>query len=211
MEKLLRMPPQPDASPVAKPSGRLRQNGLLFHSLFMNAPSATVVIDEDGAIVLANRQAEAMFDFAVEDMVGRAIDELVPTPRGASCAWYRPLRRELKALGTRLIVDDFGAGYSSFSALRDLGIDGLKLDRSFVQALEHGDDDEAMMKAVLSLADAIGADVTAEGVETRAQVSSLRAHGCDYAQGYLFARPAPAAELTALIASQSGQFARASA
>ncbi|MGO9789798.1 MAG: putative bifunctional diguanylate cyclase/phosphodiesterase [Solirubrobacteraceae bacterium] len=119
--------------------------------------------------------------------------------------------RALKALGTRLIVDDFGAGYSSFSALRDLGIDGLKLDRSFVQALERGGDDEAMVKAVLSLAGAIDADVTAEGVETSAQVSSLRTHGCDFAQGYLFARPAPAAALTALIAAQSAPSAAQSA
>ncbi len=117
--------------------------------------------------------------------------------------------RALKALGTRLIVDDFGAGYSSFSALRDLGIDGLKLDRSFVQALERGGDEEAMVKAVLSLAGAIDADVTAEGVETSAQVSSLRTHGCDFAQGYLFARPAPAAELTALIAAQCARPAQA--
>jgi Amt family ammonium transporter len=108
--------------------------------------------------------------------------------------------RELKALGARLIVDDFGAGYSSLSALRNLGIDGLKLDRSFVQGLEHDGDQGAMVKAVLTLAGAIDADVTAEGVETNAQVSRLRMQGCDFAQGYLFAPPAPAADLTALIA-----------
>ncbi len=113
--------------------------------------------------------------------------------------------RELKARGTRLIVDDFGAGYSSLSALRDLGIDGVKLDRSFVQGLERGGDQGAMVKAVLTLAGAIDADVTAEGVETGAQVKRLRTHGCDFAQGYLFARPAPAAELTALIAEGAPQ------
>ena len=111
--------------------------------------------------------------------------------------------RELKALGTRLIVDDFGAGYSSLAALRDLGIDGLKLDRSFVHALGRGGDEGELVKAVLSMAGAIDADVTAEGVETSAQVSSLRMHGCDFAQGYLFARPAPASELTALLAADS--------
>ncbi len=108
--------------------------------------------------------------------------------------------RELKALGARLIVDDFGAGYSSLSALRGLGIDGLKLDRSFVQGLEDDGDRGAMVKAVLTLAGAIDADVTAEGVETNAQASRLRMQGCDFAQGYLFARPAPAADLTALLA-----------
>jgi diguanylate cyclase (GGDEF)-like protein/PAS domain S-box-containing protein len=113
--------------------------------------------------------------------------------------------RELKAPGTRLIVDDFGAGYSSLAALRDLGIDGLKLDRSFVQSLGHGGDEGELVKAVLSMAGAIDADVTAEGVETSAQVSSLRTHGCDFAQGYLFARPGPACELTALLAEESRQ------
>lgn len=109
---------------------------------------------------------------------------------------------QLKELGVRLIVDDFGAGYSSLSALRELMIDGLKLDRSFVQALvaEDGvDDDGAMVGAVLGMASALDAHVTAEGVETWEQVSRLRDHGCDYAQGYLFARPRPAAELTPML------------
>jgi diguanylate cyclase (GGDEF)-like protein/PAS domain S-box-containing protein len=113
--------------------------------------------------------------------------------------------RELKDLGVKLIVDNFGTGYSSLATLRDLMIDGLKLDRSFVQALERdGEDaDGALVGAVLNLAGALDAEVTAEGVETQAQASRLRLAGCDYAQGYLFARPAPAGELTALIAGEA--------
>lgn len=109
---------------------------------------------------------------------------------------------QLKDLGVRLIVDDFGAGYSSLPALRELMVDGLKLDRSFVQALvaEDGvDDDGAMVGAVLSMAGALDAHVIAEGVETWAQVSRLRDHGCDYAQGYLFAPPRPAVDLTPML------------
>jgi diguanylate cyclase (GGDEF)-like protein len=111
-------------------------------------------------------------------------------------------RRELlacKALGVGLIVDDYGIGYSSLARLRELMVDGLKLDRSFLSGLESGTD--ALLGAVIGLADAINAAVTAAGVETHEQARSLRAHGCDYAQGYLFARPAPADELTELIAA----------
>jgi diguanylate cyclase (GGDEF)-like protein/PAS domain S-box-containing protein len=113
----------------------------------------------------------------------------------------QPQLRRLKALGVRLVVDDFGTGYSSLSALRNLMIDGLKLDRSFVVALAAGDEDEgSMMDAVLSMAEALDAEVTAEGVETWAQANRLRMHGCDYVQGYLFARPGPASEVTELLA-----------
>jgi EAL domain-containing protein (putative c-di-GMP-specific phosphodiesterase class I) len=118
----------------------------------------------------------------------------------------------LKSLGVRLIVDDFGAGYSSLPALRELMIDGLKLDRSFVQALvpeEGADDDSAMVGAVLGMANALDAHVTAEGVETWAQVSRLREHGCDYAQGYLFARPRPAGDLTPMLLRGSAREAPA--
>jgi diguanylate cyclase (GGDEF)-like protein/PAS domain S-box-containing protein len=114
-------------------------------------------------------------------------------------------RRELahlKELGVRLIVDDFGAGYSSLPALRELMIDGLKLDRSFVEALGEGDgtgEDGAMVGAVLSMAHALDAQVTAEGVETWTQVSRLRDHGCDFGQGYLFARPRPPEDLTPML------------
>ncbi len=113
---------------------------------------------------------------------------------------------ELKSLGVELIVDDFGAGYTSLVSLRDLRVDGLKLDRTLVHALDRGGDEAAIVKAILTLAGALDAEVTAEGVETPAQVAALQTHGCVRVQGYLFARPAPADELTALvIAEQAGR------
>jgi diguanylate cyclase (GGDEF)-like protein/PAS domain S-box-containing protein len=111
-------------------------------------------------------------------------------------------RRELgrlKALGVRLVIDDFGTGYSSLPALRNLSIDGLKLDRSFVHALDNDDDDGGMVGAVLSMASALDADVTAEGVETWRQVARLKMHGYSYAQGYLFSQPMPAERMTAML------------
>jgi EAL domain-containing protein (putative c-di-GMP-specific phosphodiesterase class I) len=120
-------------------------------------------------------------------------------------------RRELarlKELGVRLIVDDFGAGYSSLPALRELMIDGLKLDRSFVESLTDGGgdgNDGSMVGAVLSMASALDAQVTAEGVETWDQVTRLRENGCDFGQGYLFARPRPPGDLTPMLLGGPGE------
>jgi diguanylate cyclase (GGDEF)-like protein/PAS domain S-box-containing protein len=115
---------------------------------------------------------------------------------------------QLKELGVRLIVDDFGAGYSSLPALRELMIDGLKLDRSFVESLTDGGgdgNDGSMVGAVLSMASALDAQVTAEGVETWDQVTRLRENGCDFGQGYLFARPRPPGDLTPMLLGGPGE------
>jgi len=107
--------------------------------------------------------------------------------------------RELKSLGVRLVLDDFGTGYSSLSHLRRFTIDALKIDRSFVDGADRDSDDGAVVKAVLGMAGALGVDVTAEGVETSAQLSLLRDHGCRFVQGYLFAPPGPADDLVDLL------------
>ncbi len=106
---------------------------------------------------------------------------------------------ELKALGVRLVLDDFGTGYSSLSYLRRLTIDALKIDRSFVADLGRGAADGAIVGAVLSMADALGLGVTAEGVETQAQLARLRQQGCEYAQGFLFCHPSSAEDVTELL------------
>jgi diguanylate cyclase (GGDEF)-like protein len=110
--------------------------------------------------------------------------------------------RDLKRLGVRLVLDDFGTGYSSLSYLNRLPIDVLKLDRSFIAPLrERRDTTAAIVYGVVTMAEALGMTVVAEGVEENAQVDTLRALGCDYAQGYLFARAMPAPDLRALLAA----------
>lgn len=103
--------------------------------------------------------------------------------------------RELKDAGFTLSIDDFGTGYSSMSYLRRLSIDVLKIDQSFVRGM-HGDRASlAIVEAIVTLAKALGLRSIAEGVESEAELLHLRRLGCEFAQGYHFARPMPAAEI----------------
>jgi diguanylate cyclase (GGDEF)-like protein/PAS domain S-box-containing protein len=106
--------------------------------------------------------------------------------------------RGLKAMGVRLVLDDFGTGWSSLAYLKRFPLDGLKIDREFVDGLGSEPEDTAIVAAVLSMAAALELDVIAEGVETDAQLAWLRERGCGMAQGFLLGRPMPAAELDEL-------------
>jgi diguanylate cyclase (GGDEF)-like protein/PAS domain S-box-containing protein len=105
---------------------------------------------------------------------------------------------QLKALGVQLSIDDFGTGYSSLSYLQTFPIDTLKVDRSFVDKLDHSESRE-IVKTIITLAHNLKLDVIAEGVETQAQFHLLREMDCEYAQGYLFSRPVDAQSATALL------------
>jgi diguanylate cyclase (GGDEF)-like protein len=101
----------------------------------------------------------------------------------------------LRALGARLVLDDFGTGFSSLSMLKERPIDGIKIDRSFVAGLPADASSGAIVAAVVGMAHALGRTVTAEGIETSEQLAFLEALGCDQAQGYLVGRPMPFAQL----------------
>jgi EAL domain-containing protein (putative c-di-GMP-specific phosphodiesterase class I) len=98
----------------------------------------------------------------------------------------------LRASGVRIAVDDFGTGYSSLSYLRELPIDVVKIDRSFVQDVTQGGTGEALIDAIVHLCGALDLQVIAEGVETTTELDVLRDLGVPSVQGFLFARPRPA-------------------
>ncbi len=103
--------------------------------------------------------------------------------------------RALRQAGIGLALDDFGTGYSSLSYLKKFDIDILKIDRAFVRNLTAESDDMALCNVMIVMAHTLGLKVVAEGVETQEQCDLLATAGCDYGQGYLFARPVPAAEM----------------
>jgi diguanylate cyclase (GGDEF)-like protein len=106
----------------------------------------------------------------------------------------------LRALGVRIALDDFGSGYSSLTYLRQFPIDKLKVDRGFVTPLGESDNAGVIVQAIVTLGRALDLSVLVEGVETDEQRVLLRLAGCDEMQGFLFAKPAPAAEIDRLVA-----------
>lgn len=103
--------------------------------------------------------------------------------------------KELKALGFKIALDDFGTGYSSLNYLKNLPIDKLKLDKTFVDSIEKSDKDMMIVKSIIDLGHNMGLEVVAEGVERDVQVSVLKVMRCNYIQGYYYAKPMPAEQL----------------
>jgi EAL domain-containing protein (putative c-di-GMP-specific phosphodiesterase class I) len=98
---------------------------------------------------------------------------------------------ELKKLGVRLAIDDFGTGYSSLAYLRSFPIDIVKIDQSFVAALDEDERAVALVHSIISIAEALGHDTVAEGVETHTQLETLRRLGCQVAQGHYYSTALP--------------------
>jgi EAL domain-containing protein (putative c-di-GMP-specific phosphodiesterase class I) len=117
---------------------------------------------------------------------------------------------ELKGIGIHLAIDDFGTGYSSLNYLRRLPVDTLKIDRSFVNGLSESDRDKAIVRGILDIAGTLQLTTTAEGIETEAQLATVRRMGGSSGQGFLFARPLTADDVDALLErSSSGSALRA--
>jgi EAL domain-containing protein (putative c-di-GMP-specific phosphodiesterase class I) len=105
----------------------------------------------------------------------------------------------IAALGVGIAIDDFGTGYSGLAYLKRLPIDTVKIDQSFVRDLTVDPDDAAIVTAIVAMSRSLGVDVVAEGVETEEQLAQLKALGCHRAQGYLLARPMPAAAVAKML------------
>lgn len=107
----------------------------------------------------------------------------------------------LREHGLRVAADDFGTGYSSLEYIRELSVDGVKIDRAFVGPLGEDPKDQAIVRAMLLMAEAFSLEVTAEGIETEYQLRWLREAGCQLGQGYYFARPMPPEDFEELLRS----------
>jgi diguanylate cyclase len=105
----------------------------------------------------------------------------------------------IRELGVAIHLDDFGTGYSSLSYLQRFPIDALKIDRSFVAALDQREDAKTIIAAIINMAASLKLEVIAEGIETREQADVLRKLKCRTAQGFFYARPAPAATIGELL------------
>jgi diguanylate cyclase (GGDEF)-like protein len=138
------------------------------------------LVDNVAAVLLETRFPGDRLEVEITEssavvQTGEALDEL----------------RRLRGAGISVAIDDFGTGYSSLGKLATLPVDRLKIDRSFLSDIKHGDDDVPLVAAMIALAHRLGLAVTAEGVETPEQLAFLRRNGCDLLQGYLFSPPVP--------------------
>jgi EAL domain-containing protein (putative c-di-GMP-specific phosphodiesterase class I) len=106
---------------------------------------------------------------------------------------------KLRDLGVRIAMDDFGSGYSSLSYLQKFPFDTIKIDRSFVGAIERRSEAQAIVRAVVGLGRSLGIRTCAEGVETAEELAFLKSEGCDEVQGYYLGRPLPASDLAQLL------------
>jgi EAL domain-containing protein (putative c-di-GMP-specific phosphodiesterase class I) len=109
----------------------------------------------------------------------------------------------LKALGVKIAVDDFGAGFSSLSSLQRFPLDTIKIDRSFIGDITTAHDDSKLTEAIIAMGKSLSLTVVAQGVETKEQAEFLREHACDEFQGFYFNRPVPAEQFTELLQAQS--------
>jgi EAL domain-containing protein (putative c-di-GMP-specific phosphodiesterase class I) len=107
--------------------------------------------------------------------------------------------QQLRELGVRVAIDDFGTGYSSLAYLRDFPIDIVKMDRSFVQELGTGSADDALVRSVVELGDALNMQIVAEGIEEIGQLDSLRDLHCAIGQGYYFSEPVSGESIAAIL------------
>lgn len=99
--------------------------------------------------------------------------------------------QQIRDIGIQISIDDFGTGYSSFSYIKSLPVDTIKIDASFIRDIHHNQESQAIVKAIVTIAQSLNMNVIAEGIELYDQVAALKENGCDHGQGYLFSKPLP--------------------
>ena len=164
-------------------------------------------LDLEPMRIAVNVSAQQFEDPMLLDKIRSALKETKLPPEflelelTESCLMSDPaqasaLLREIREVGVRIAIDDFGTGYSSLTYLHEFPLNALKIDKNFVQSVESRDRGGPISKMIIGLGQNLGLEVIAEGVETEAQLEYMREHGCDVAQGYLYARPESPEDLT---------------
>jgi diguanylate cyclase (GGDEF)-like protein len=164
-------------------------------------------LDLEPMRIAVNVSAQQFEDPMLLDKIRSALKETKLPPEflelelTESCLMSDPaqasaLLREIRDVGVRIAIDDFGTGYSSLTYLHEFPLNALKIDKNFVQSVESRDRGGPISKMIIGLGQNLGLEVIAEGVETEAQLEYMREHGCDVAQGYLYARPESPEDLT---------------
>jgi diguanylate cyclase (GGDEF)-like protein len=207
--------------PMAERTGLIRA---LTDWLLMTALEQCRVWQDNGAPVhiAVNVSAKSLLEHTLPGNVQRALDRTGVDPRFlkieitessimADPAHALAILSMLQSMGVRLSVDDFGTGYSSLTHLRQLPIDEIKIDKSFVMKMTGNEADAAIVRTTIDLAHNLGKQVCAEGIEDEATWNMLAALGCDLGQGYWIARPMPAEELMPWLVRTSWGLARVGA
>jgi diguanylate cyclase (GGDEF)-like protein/PAS domain S-box-containing protein len=192
--------------PVAERTGLIRP---LTDWLFERAMAQVRAWQDSGAPVhvAVNISAKSLLDQSLPRKIQELLDKWEVDPRFlkieitessimADPAHALAIMSMIQSMGVRLSIDDFGTGYSSLTHLRQLPIDEIKIDKSFVAGMTTSDADAAIVRTVIDLAHNLGKQVCAEGVEDEATMTLLREIGCDLAQGYFISRPMSAPDLT---------------
>jgi EAL domain-containing protein (putative c-di-GMP-specific phosphodiesterase class I)/PleD family two-component response regulator len=172
------------------------RSGLREISVAVNVSKLQVVAGDLGQVV-----RRALFDSGLP--ARQLVIELTESMLMDDVPHCLGLMNDLKSIGVTLAIDDFGTGYSSLSYLKKFPLDELKIDRSFIADLPGRTTDTALVRTVIELGHSLGMTVTAEGVETDAQLACVTQLGCDTFQGFLFERPVPPQRCLELISSQA--------
>src|SRR5690606_24245351 len=167
-------------------------------SLLMNINLSPQQIAEPGLLELLGEQLPR-FGLAPYSLGVEITENLLVEDDEAAAA----VLHEIRGMKIRVLLDDFGVGYSALSCLHRFPLDGLKVDRSFLARLRPGEEGEEggaeIVRAIVNLATGLGKSTTAEGIETSEQLRFVRALGCELGQGFYLGRPMPAAEASALL------------
>ncbi|MDQ3757952.1 MAG: bifunctional diguanylate cyclase/phosphodiesterase, partial [Actinomycetota bacterium] len=198
--------------PIAEETGLILRLGNWVLEQAVALSSRLQWASEPGHVmtVAVNLSARQLGDPGLVDRIRSLLRDHSLPPRGLSleitesvlmedAESARRMLSDLKDLGVYIAVDDFGTGYSSLAYLKRFPVDALKVDKSFVDGLGRESEDSAIVRAIVMLAQTLGLDTVAEGVETQQQLDELVPLGCVFAQGYHFARPMPAGELERLL------------